>query len=268
MVASLGRRRTLPPHSKRLLSDPCPPHVWRAPGAGEARATTELCSFGRRRGRRLSARQLSLMNCVLPRLSLDLAAAPRSLASLFSTPVSEFWLEVGFGGGEHLIWQARHNPHVGFIGCEPFEDGIVKVLAAIEEHALTNIRLHANDARPLLRWLPNAALQRAFILFRIHGRRGGMSNADWWRARRLNSLPAYWRRAVSSGWRPILAIMPVQSCTVLVPSRPSSGTPQGLPIGANASPIGRKRAMRPRLQMRAGVAIFFDFAEWPAPNPP
>ncbi len=166
MVASLGRKRTLPPRSKRLLSDPCALHVWRLPGAGEARAATELRSFGRRRGRRLSAHQVSLLNCVLPRLNLELAATPPpSLTSLFSTPVSEVWLEVGFGGGEHLVWQARQNPHVGLIGCEPFEDGIVKVLAAIEEHALTNIRLHADDARPLLRWLPKAALQRAFILF-------------------------------------------------------------------------------------------------------
>ena len=156
----------MPPHSKRPLSDPYARHGWRVPGGGETRAAAELRSFGRRRGRRLSAHQLSLMNGVLPRLSLDLAvAAPRSLTSLFSTPVCEVWLEVGFGGGEHLIWQARQNPHVGFIGCEPFEDGIVKVLAAIEEHALTNIRLHADDARPLLRWLPKAALQRAFILF-------------------------------------------------------------------------------------------------------
>ncbi|MFM9938903.1 MAG: tRNA (guanosine(46)-N7)-methyltransferase TrmB [Hyphomicrobiaceae bacterium] len=75
------------------------------------------------------------------------------------------WLEIGFGGGEHLIWQAAANPTVGIIGCEPFEEGVVKVLTAIDEHGLGNIRLHPDDARPLLRWLPAASIARAFILF-------------------------------------------------------------------------------------------------------
>ena len=156
----------MPTRSKQLLPDKVAAHPQRTADAVEKRGTPELRSFGRRRGRGLSARQLALLNDVLPRVNLDLAgAAPRSLVSLFPTPVCEVWLEAGFGGGEHLIWQARQNPHVGFIGCEPFESGIVKVLAAIEEFALTNIRLYADDARPLLRWLPDASLQRAFILF-------------------------------------------------------------------------------------------------------
>lgn len=138
----------------------------RAADAAVKHVTRELRTFGRRRGRGLSARQQLLLNDVLPRVRLDLTdSAPRPLASLFSTPVREVWLEAGFGGGEHLVWQARQNPHVGFVGCEPFEDGIVKVLGAIEEFALTNVRLYADDARPLLRWLPNASLQRVFILF-------------------------------------------------------------------------------------------------------
>ena len=153
--------------SKQRLPDRCAAHGRRVRDAGEKkRATTELRSFGRRRGRRLSAHQLSLLNDVLPQVSLDLAAtAPAPLESLFPTPVCEVWLEAGFGGGEHLVWQARQNPHVGFIGCEPFEDGIVKVLSAIEKNALTNIRLYADDARPLLRWLPKASLRRSFLLF-------------------------------------------------------------------------------------------------------
>ena len=89
------------------------------------------------------------------------------------------WLEIGFGGGEHLVWQARANPGVGLIGCEPFQDGVVKVLSAIEDRcsaipsptpgeggrALANIRVLADDARPLLRWLPSASIGRAFVLF-------------------------------------------------------------------------------------------------------
>ena len=77
----------------------------------------------------------------------------------------EFWLEIGFGGGEHLVWQAQHNPAVTLIGCEPFEDGVVKVLTKIEDDKLANIRLHMGDARDVLRWLPPAYISRAFILF-------------------------------------------------------------------------------------------------------
>ena len=79
----------------------------------------------------------------------------------------ETWLEIGFGGGEHLLWQARSAPDVGIIGCEPFLDGVVKVVSAIDDSAgaLGNIRLHPDDARPLLRWLPDASIARAFILF-------------------------------------------------------------------------------------------------------
>jgi tRNA (guanine-N7-)-methyltransferase len=75
------------------------------------------------------------------------------------------WLEIGFGGGEHLLWQARHHPDVGIIGAEPFEDGVVKVLAAIEDEGLGNVRVLADDVRGLLRWLPPASIGRAFVLF-------------------------------------------------------------------------------------------------------
>lgn len=75
------------------------------------------------------------------------------------------WLEIGFGGAEHLIWQAEHNPAIGLIGCEPFEDGVAKALTAIDEKALRNVLLHPDDARDLLRWLPESSIGRAFILF-------------------------------------------------------------------------------------------------------
>ena len=90
---------------------------------------------------------------------------PTEPGELFAPRVDDVWLEIGFGGAEHLLWQARANPHVGLIGCEPFEDGVVKALSAIERDKLANIRLHADDARPLLRWLPDASIARAFILF-------------------------------------------------------------------------------------------------------
>jgi tRNA (guanine-N7-)-methyltransferase len=103
-----------------------------------------------------------LLPCVSPRLA---DPPPADLKRLFEPPVREVWLEIGFGGGEHLLWQARHNPEVGFIGAEPFEDGVVKVLAEIDDHQRTNLKIHADDARDLLRWLPPASLGRVFILF-------------------------------------------------------------------------------------------------------
>ena len=128
----------------------------------------ELRSFGRRRGRKLSARQSVLMSEALARVRVDLAKPivdAGGARALFPIDVREIWLEIGFGGGEHLVWQAEHNRGVGLIGCEPFEEGVVKVLAAIDEAKLTNLRLYPDDARGVLRWLPEASIDRAFVLF-------------------------------------------------------------------------------------------------------
>jgi hypothetical protein len=79
---------------------------------------SDLRSFGRRRGRALSARQASLLTNDLPRLAIDMAAPPPASATeLFGTDISEVWLEIGFGGAEHLLWQAERNPTVGLLGC-------------------------------------------------------------------------------------------------------------------------------------------------------
>ncbi len=129
-------------------------------------STRELRSYGRRRGRALSARQKALWQQVLPRVALPRdAAALHDPAALFSPPVHEVWLEIGFGGGEHLLWQAARNPQIGIIGCEPFEDGVVKLLSAIDRDRQNNIRVHADDARPMLRMLPEAGVSRVFVLF-------------------------------------------------------------------------------------------------------
>jgi tRNA (guanine-N7-)-methyltransferase len=130
------------------------------PGAAELR------SFGRRRGRKPSPRQQGLLERMLPRLRIARAEAEAATPeSLFGPGIAELWLEIGFGGGEHLVWQAERNAGVGLIGCEPFVDGVVKVLSAVEERRLANIRIHDGDARDLLRWLPAASIGRAFILF-------------------------------------------------------------------------------------------------------
>jgi tRNA (guanine-N7-)-methyltransferase len=137
-----------------------------AGGARQSEPSHELRSFGRRRGRKLSARQQHLLDDVLPKLSLVLAdPPPPALAGLFPSAPAQTWLEIGFGGGEHLVWQARANPDVGIIGSEVFEDGVVKVLSAIDEGQLANVRVSSEDARAVLRWLPPASLARAFILF-------------------------------------------------------------------------------------------------------
>lgn len=130
------------------------------------RVSNELRSFGRKRARKPSPRQQSLWDVTLPRLRLDLGAlGVTPLPALFSSSIAEVWLEVGFGGAEHLIHQAAANPGVGLIGCEPFEDGVIKALSAIEEQGLRNVRLHPDDVRPLLRALPTASLAKVFILF-------------------------------------------------------------------------------------------------------
>jgi tRNA (guanine-N7-)-methyltransferase len=118
----------------------------------------ELRSFGRRTGRTHSPRQDGLLSELLPKVAVDLKRDP-----VFDS--KNVWLEIGFGGGEHLVWQAQNNPDVQVVGCEPFEDGVIKVLRSIEEQNLRNIQIHADDARPLLRWLPAASIARAFVLF-------------------------------------------------------------------------------------------------------
>jgi tRNA (guanine-N7-)-methyltransferase len=127
-----------------------------------------LRSFGRRRGRKLSQRQASLFTGGLERLRLDLnqPAGEGRLSALFAEAVAETWLEIGFGGGEHLVWQAGHNASIGIIGAEPFVNGVVAALSGIEALKLEGrVRLHCDDVRPLLDWLPPASLSRAFMLF-------------------------------------------------------------------------------------------------------
>src|SRR5262245_19788742 len=118
--------------------------------------------YGRRRGKKLRAGQQSLLDTLLPRLALVLPVAPGKidLAQLFGgrLPPGGVWLEVGFGAGEHLVWQAGQHPDVGLIGCEPYLNGVAKCLAHIERAAVANIRLLADDARLLMSALPDRSL--------------------------------------------------------------------------------------------------------------
>ncbi len=121
--------------------------------------------FGRRKGHPLRPRQAALIETLLPRLALQLdASPPADLRTLFRH-AGEVRLEIGFGGAEHLIAQAAAHPACGFIGCEPFVNGMAKALAAIEARGLANIRLHHADAVPLLDWLPPGSLARVDLIY-------------------------------------------------------------------------------------------------------
>lgn len=122
--------------------------------------------FGRRKGHPLKPRQAALFNTVLPRVALDVTSAkPADLRRLFSIPVDDVRLEIGFGGAEHLVAQAQANLRTGFIGTDAFVNAIAKALVAIEENTLANIRLHFGDASELLDWLPDASLSRIDLLY-------------------------------------------------------------------------------------------------------
>jgi tRNA (guanine-N7-)-methyltransferase len=122
--------------------------------------------YGRRKGRPLRRGRLALFEELLPRLSVPLeAGATLDPVALFKPRPRAVWLEIGFGGGEHLAHQAATHPDIGFIGCEVFEGGIGSALAHIAEARLENVRIHAEDARLLLAALPPRCLDRAFLLF-------------------------------------------------------------------------------------------------------
>jgi len=121
--------------------------------------------FGRRKGHKLRSHQADLIEHLLPRLALDIGQpSPPDLAGLFDPPASDVRLEIGFGGGEHLTAEARAFPDAGFIGCEPYVNGMAKILTKIEAHNIGNIRLLAGDAVELLAWLPARALARIDLI--------------------------------------------------------------------------------------------------------
>ena len=121
--------------------------------------------FGRRKGHKLRAHQADLIEHLLPRLALDITSpAPSELGGLFDPPAEAVRLEIGFGGGEHLVAEACSLPAAGFIGCEPYVNGMAKILAQIEAHNAGNIRLFAGDAAELLAWLPPHSLSRIDLI--------------------------------------------------------------------------------------------------------
>lgn len=127
------------------------------------RKTKSFRTFGRAKGKPLSPFQASLMATAFPKIDFGphVAAGENPIASVDG----KTWLEIGFGGAEHLLWQAQHNPEVTLLGVEPFLNGVAKAVRGIVDKDLTNIRLHRGDARDVLRLLPDESLERVFVLF-------------------------------------------------------------------------------------------------------
>ena len=138
--------------------------------------------YGRSRGKTLRQNHARLLREALPQIEI----APAALAGptpLFPGAPSEIWMEIGFGGGEHLLSQAAARPDIGFIGCEPFVNGVAKLLAGIDEQGLSNVRIHSGDAGALIAAMPERFVSRVFCLY-----------PDPWPKRRHNK-----RRIISTG---------------------------------------------------------------------
>jgi len=188
--------------------------------------------FGRRKGHPLRPRQAALFETLLPKLALDLTKpAPTDLRKLLGD-VDDVRLEIGFGGAEHLIAEAKAHPRTGFIGSDGYLNAIGKALVAVDDNKLANIRLYLGDASALIDWLPDAALARIDLLYpdpwpkRRHWKRRFIQNeslkrlartlhaggelrfatdipgyASWTLARVLRSPDFAWTAETADDWR-------------------------------------------------------------------
>lgn len=133
-------------------------------GAHKTRATEAF--YGRRKGKALRPHQAGVMSSGLASLKLDLKIpAPSALAMLFPGKPERIRLEIGFGGGEHLIHRAEELPDIGFVGVEPFVNSMAKLLSQVEARAIENIRVYNDDATEVLDWLPEASIDQIDLLY-------------------------------------------------------------------------------------------------------
>lgn len=122
--------------------------------------------YGRRLAKPLKKNSAARLEKYFPLCSITLEKNEiLDVSQLFDHEPKEYWLEIGFGKGEHLIEQAKANPDIGFIGCEPFVNGVSGMVDQMDKEGLTNIRFFMNDARLLMDALPDRVISRAFILF-------------------------------------------------------------------------------------------------------
>lgn len=132
----------------------------------ERRSRSTEAFYGRRHGKTLRSQPASALETQLPRYRIDMTApAPAELRSVFRAGVDTVRLEIGFGGGEHLAHQAARLPTAGFIGVEPFVNGMAKLMQALAEQPRDNLLVHDDDATVLLDWLPPASLDGIDLLY-------------------------------------------------------------------------------------------------------
>ena len=121
--------------------------------------------YGRRKGKKLRLHQAELLASVLPILAIDSSRTIEDPASLFDFVPKGVRIEIGFGGAEHLVHEAARHPQIGYIGCEPFVNGVAKLLAQIEDRQIVNVRAHHGDAREILLQLPEDSIDRVDVLY-------------------------------------------------------------------------------------------------------
>jgi tRNA (guanine-N7-)-methyltransferase len=120
-----------------------------------------ILTFGRRMGRALTPERQKLVEELLPQITIN----PSDLSQGWQIPPQELQLEIGFGRGDHLAVRAQNNPHIGYIGCEPFVNGVAHLLKLIKQHNIDNIRMWTDDARILLDQVPAHSLHKIFIFY-------------------------------------------------------------------------------------------------------
>lgn len=132
----------------------------------ERRSRATEAFYGRRKGKPLRGQQGDVIASLLPLLKVDLQSPPpKPFVALFPADVHKLRLEIGFGGGEHLVHRAGQEPGTGFIGVEPFVNSMAKLLGQVRDRGLTNIRLYDDDATQLLDWLPDETLDQIDLLY-------------------------------------------------------------------------------------------------------
>ncbi len=174
------------------------------------RARRDAGLFGRRKGKALRPYQAGLMETLLPKIRVDCGCGLGAPMDLFPAKPTELHLEIGFGGGEHLAVEAQAHPERGFFGCEPFVNGVAKLLAEIETRDLQNVRVHPGDAGELIDALPGNCLSGVCLLYpdpwpkRRHHERRFVSDALLTRLARAMKLGAEMRFATDiddyAGW--------------------------------------------------------------------
>lgn len=221
--------------------------------ADETERKTRGAFYGRRMGHPLRKGQAAIMREALPSLALDLAKpAPADLRTLFPDNVSAVRLEIGFGGGENLLFEAQANPGIGHIGCDVYLNGVAQFVAAASAAKLPNIRVHHGDAQPSSTGCRKRASIASTFSIPIRGRSGGIGSDASFPSIASRKSPASSSRAARCASPPTFPIMPSGRSFACCARARSSGPPSGRATGWNRGPAFPARAMKPKPCARAG----------------